>query len=87
LFEDTQRILGLEHPGFAATINNLAFLYFKAGEYAKAEPLYQQALLIRQKSGLETPTSTPRAGAPVLPSASARAGNGCSSQAGSAVEE
>jgi tetratricopeptide (TPR) repeat protein len=50
LVEDTQRILGLDHPGFAATINNLAFLYFKAGEYAKAEPLYQQALLIRQKT-------------------------------------
>ena len=50
LVGDTQRILGLDHPGFAATINNLAFLYFKAGEYAKAEPLYQQALLIRQKT-------------------------------------
>ena len=50
LVEDTQRILGMEHPCVATTINNLAFLYFKAGEYAKAEALYQQALLIRQKT-------------------------------------
>ena len=33
------------------------------------------------------PSNTRRAGAPVLPSASARAGNGRSSRAGSAVEE
>jgi hypothetical protein len=38
-------------------------------------------------SGSETPTPTRRAGAPVLPSASARAGNGRISRAGSAVEE
>ena len=50
------KLLGSERPYTAATINRLAatlngqaHLYYKIGEYAKAEPLYQQVLKIRTK--------------------------------------
>jgi len=33
----------------AASLNNLAELYHTMGEYAKAEPLLEEALRIRQK--------------------------------------
>ena len=39
-----QKVLGLEHPDTATSLNNLAALYWAMGEYAKAEPLFQEAL-------------------------------------------
>jgi tetratricopeptide (TPR) repeat protein len=38
-----------EDPNTAETIDNLAVLYANIGEYAEAEPLYQEALRINQK--------------------------------------
>jgi tetratricopeptide (TPR) repeat protein len=34
----------------ATSINNLAWLYDNQGQYAKAEPLYERALAIREKA-------------------------------------
>jgi tetratricopeptide (TPR) repeat protein len=31
-------------------LNNLALLYYNQGQYAKAEPLYEQSLAIREKA-------------------------------------
>lgn len=36
--------MGADHPDVAATLNNLAFLYYSQAQYGKAEPLYKQAL-------------------------------------------
>jgi hypothetical protein len=41
--------LGPEHPDVATILNNLAGLYDSMGFYAKAEPLYQRALMIKEK--------------------------------------
>ena len=38
--------LGKDHPAFAACLSRLAALYHARGDYASAEPLYQQALEI-----------------------------------------
>ena len=52
--------LGPEHPDTAPSLNNLAELYPAMGEYAKAEPLFQEALRIRQKVlGQNIPTRRP----------------------------
>jgi len=40
---------GPDHPDVAASLNNLAFLYYSQGKYAEAEPLYRQALEIMEK--------------------------------------
>jgi tetratricopeptide (TPR) repeat protein len=45
-----QRHLGVEHPAVANSLNNLAGLYESQGQYAQAEPLYQQALAIREEA-------------------------------------
>src|SRR5437764_504152 len=34
--------LGEDHPSFATSLNNLAFLYQSMGNYAAAEPLYRE---------------------------------------------
>jgi len=48
--------LGSEHPGTAQSLNYLGELYQAMSEYAKAEPLLQEALRIRQKAlGSEHP--------------------------------
>ncbi len=39
----------VEHPDTATSLNDLAELYEATGDYAKAEPLYQNALAIWQK--------------------------------------
>ena len=39
-----------EHPAVATNLNNLAELYREQGKYAKAEPLNQRALAIREKA-------------------------------------
>jgi CHAT domain-containing protein/tetratricopeptide (TPR) repeat protein len=45
----TKQPRGLDDSQSAASINLLALLYKSTGEYAKAEPLYKEALEIRQK--------------------------------------
>jgi tetratricopeptide (TPR) repeat protein len=42
--------LGPEHPDIATSLNNLAQLYHKQGQYEKAMALYQRALAIREKA-------------------------------------
>jgi hypothetical protein len=44
-----RRLRGPEHPDTATNLNNLALLYQDMDDYTKAEPLYQEALRIRQK--------------------------------------
>ena len=41
-----RKVKGENDPDYAAGLNNLALLYKTMGEYAKAEPLYKQALEI-----------------------------------------
>ena len=45
-----REFVGPNHPAVAASLNNLAFLYHKQGEYAEAEPLYKRALPIMEKA-------------------------------------
>ncbi|MGV2390684.1 MAG UNVERIFIED_CONTAM: tetratricopeptide repeat protein [Microcystis novacekii LVE1205-3] len=40
------KILGNDHPDYAAFLNNLAVLYESMGQYEQALPLHQQALKI-----------------------------------------
>ncbi|HLP88932.1 MAG TPA: tetratricopeptide repeat protein [Nostocaceae cyanobacterium] len=47
--ETTKQSLGEEHPDFATSLNNLAFLYNSQGRYSEAEPLYRQALELRRR--------------------------------------
>ena len=35
-----RRVLGVDHPDLADSLNNLANLYRAQGRYSKAEPLY-----------------------------------------------
>jgi tetratricopeptide (TPR) repeat protein len=37
---------GPEHPDVAQSLNNLAWLYYAQGQYAKAKPLFQRSLAI-----------------------------------------
>lgn len=47
-----------QHPETAAALYNLGFLFKKIADYAKAEPLYQEALRIRQRVlGSENPST------------------------------
>ncbi len=39
-----EKALGKEHPLYATSLNNLAGLYYAMGDYARAEPLYRQAI-------------------------------------------
>jgi tetratricopeptide (TPR) repeat protein len=51
-------LLGQDHPDVATHLNNLAYLYNSQGRYAKAEPLYLQALaLCEQLLGVEHPNT------------------------------
>ena len=47
--EATKRARGPEDPETATALNNLGSLFQKIGDYAKAEPLFQEALGIQQK--------------------------------------
>ena len=40
--------LGPEHPDTATSLNNLASLHMAMGNHAKALPLYERALAIRE---------------------------------------
>ena len=42
--------MGSDHPYVGMSLNNLASLYKSQGRYADAEPLYERALAIREKS-------------------------------------
>jgi CHAT domain-containing protein/Tfp pilus assembly protein PilF len=44
-----ERAKGPDHTDVAAVLNNLAELYKNAGDYEKAEPLYQRSLAIRER--------------------------------------
>ena len=48
--EIVRRERGPEDPDTATSLNNLAELYRVMGNYAKAEPLYQEALRIRSET-------------------------------------
>ncbi len=45
-----EKSLGTDHPNIAASLNNLALLYYAQGKYTKAEPMYRRALEIYKKS-------------------------------------
>ena len=44
------QIFNSDHPSVASVIKHLAFLYRRQGKYDMAEPLYKQAMEIREKS-------------------------------------
>ena len=50
-----KRFFGPEHRETADDLNNLAFIYYLINDYAKAEPLYQQAIQIRENAREGTP--------------------------------
>ena len=54
-------LLGENHPDYALSLNNLAGLYLRLGEYAKAEPLYHQALEIWKRRWARTTPTMPTA--------------------------
>jgi tetratricopeptide (TPR) repeat protein len=55
--EVAKRARGLEQPETASELDNLGFLFQKIGDYAKAEPLSQEALESGKRSwALNTPT-------------------------------
>jgi tetratricopeptide (TPR) repeat protein len=41
-------VYGPDDPSTANSISKLGLLYYKTGEYAKAEPLYHEALQVRR---------------------------------------
>jgi tetratricopeptide (TPR) repeat protein len=41
--EIDRKALGENHPAYATSLNNLAYLYQSQGDYARAESLYRQA--------------------------------------------
>lgn len=43
-----------DHFAIAESLNNLAFLYHNQGKYVDAEPLFKQALAIREKAANQT---------------------------------
>jgi tetratricopeptide (TPR) repeat protein len=45
-----KKTLGPDHPNVAASLNNLASLYYAQGAYAKAEPLCRRSLALREKA-------------------------------------
>jgi CHAT domain-containing protein/Tfp pilus assembly protein PilF len=53
--EMRRRIFGPEHPNVAAALNNLAYILFKQNDDSKAQPLYEQALAIFEKTKTESP--------------------------------
>ena len=50
------KALGKGHPDYAASVNDLAILYYQMGAYPKAEPLYHEALaMVAYTEGKEHP--------------------------------
>ncbi len=54
-------MLGENHPNYAHSLNNLASIYEATGDYAKAEPLYRQALEIKSGCWARTTPTMPAA--------------------------
>ena len=50
----SKKEFGENHPDYATSLNNVAFLYESMGLYAKAEPLYMEAMGILKKALGET---------------------------------
>jgi CHAT domain-containing protein/tetratricopeptide (TPR) repeat protein len=50
VWEWAREVLGENHLLYATSLNNLATLYRDTGDYARAEPLYRQALTIRRQT-------------------------------------
>ena len=48
-----RRVLGNQHPGLAATLNNLAVLHLHQDHYAEAADFSRQALAILGRAGQE----------------------------------
>jgi len=48
-----EKTLGPQHPRFATSLNNLALVFHRSGNFAAAEPLYQRALNIRRAALVE----------------------------------
>ena len=44
-----KQLLGENHPDYALSLNNLAFLYKYQGKYEQAQPLYEKALDIAER--------------------------------------
>ena len=44
------KVLGIEHPAYATTLNNLAVLYEKVGDDARAQSLHLELKRIREKA-------------------------------------
>jgi len=44
-----KQVLGVKHPDYATSLNDVASLYLDLANYAKAEPLYVEALAIRKQ--------------------------------------
>ncbi len=52
----TKKTVGVDHPLYAAGLNNLAGLYQAMGDYARAEPMLRQVLAITKKAvGIDHP--------------------------------
>jgi len=47
--EIKEKVLGVDHPSTATSLNNLALLLNDKGDYEGAEPLFRRALEIREK--------------------------------------
>ncbi|MEE9597656.1 MAG: tetratricopeptide repeat protein [Acidiferrobacterales bacterium] len=45
-----EKALGLGRPYVAVDLNNVAFLYYRQGQYAEAEPLIKRALVTQEKA-------------------------------------
>jgi len=48
--EIRKKALGVEHPDYSKSLNNLGGLYSEMGDYKAAEPYYKQALEIKKKA-------------------------------------
>ncbi|WP_363268433.1 tetratricopeptide repeat-containing protein [Okeania sp. SIO2B3] len=52
-----EKVLGVDHPSVAESLNNLADIYSHQGRYSEAEPLLQRSLAIDEKAlGAENPS-------------------------------
>ncbi|CAM9796832.1 unnamed protein product [Chrysoparadoxa australica] len=52
-----EKALGVDHPSYATSLNNLAGLLHDQGKHDAAEPLYRRALAVREKAlGVEQPS-------------------------------
>jgi CHAT domain-containing protein/tetratricopeptide (TPR) repeat protein len=47
-----EQILGPSHPDVAQSLTTLAFVYYRRAEYARARPLFEHALAIREKAAI-----------------------------------